>query len=301
MQEETISTWPRVMAMTLCCQLRADAKIRSAAQKKSDGRILSLVSRDPVAAEGRYHTSCYKMYTKEEDSKEDVADTEETDDVHAQYDAAVKESCQELFMFIRTHIFGNPCVVTMTSLTARLVSSMRSQGLTEVKESTTKHIRQKLQSEFAGALHIIADEKGKIHIYPDNLSMIKLAEENQSLKRELQTLKCARAHNAIASTAKKLRKDITCLDVPQAWPPEVKSEEECPVIPESLRLFLSHLFTGSNDPDCSSQRVQRLLQSFGHDIVYAVACGKIKPAKHIILAFSVKSLTGNVELMNILN
>lgn len=66
-------------------------------------------------------------------------------------------------------------------------------------------------------------------------------------------------------------------------------------------VFLYYLLTGSNDPDHTSQRVQRLVQSFGHDIVYAVTCGKTQPSKHIILPFSVKSLTGNVELINILN
>lgn len=42
-----------------CRELRADASIKSAATKKMDSRVLDVVSRDLVAAEGHYHRSCY--------------------------------------------------------------------------------------------------------------------------------------------------------------------------------------------------------------------------------------------------
>ncbi len=283
-----------------CRELRADAKIRSAATKKMDSRILAIVSRDLVAAEGHYHRSCYRLYTKDEVSKEVVA-TNEDDDAAAQYEAAVNQSYNELFCFIRMELFGSPQVMTMTNLTSRLVASMNSLGIVHVKESTIKHLRRKLESEFAGALHIFPDAKGKLLLYPDNLSMREPAKQHQSLRDELLALKSVSAQDVIAKAAIKLRADIKSQDVPQVWPPEVKPEAECPVIPESLMVFLYYLLTGCNDPDHTSQRVQRLVQSFGHDIVYAVTCGKTQPSKHIILPFSVKSLTGNVELINILN
>ena len=229
-------------ALIQCSQLRADAKIRSAAQKKMDSRILAIVSRDLVAAEGHYHTSCYKIYTKEV-SKEEVVNIEDDgDSADAQYEAAVKQSYNELFLFIRTEIFGNPCVITMPSLTSRLVSSIKSQGIVK----TTKHIRRKLESEFAGVLHIISNANGKLPLFPDNLSMDELVKENQSLKSELQTLKSASAQDVVANTAFKLREDIKDQEVPQAWPPDVKPEAECAVIPESLRDFLCHLLSGTN-------------------------------------------------------
>ncbi len=39
---------------------------RNAAIKKMDGRMLDIVSRDLVAAEGHYHRSCYRSYTRQE-------------------------------------------------------------------------------------------------------------------------------------------------------------------------------------------------------------------------------------------
>ena len=47
--------------------------------------------------------------------------------------------------------------------------------------------------------------------------------------------------------------------------------------------------------------MHRLADSFGQDFVYAITCGKTKPVKHIVLPFAVRLLTGNVELVHILN
>ena len=49
--------------MIKCCELRADSRIRDAAVKKLDDRMLSITSRELVAAEGHYHRSCYRSYT----------------------------------------------------------------------------------------------------------------------------------------------------------------------------------------------------------------------------------------------
>ena len=51
---------------------------------------------------------------------------------------------------------------------------------------------------------------------------------------------------------------------------------------------------------CSS-KVQRLVNSFGQDIVFGVTGGRRKPPKHILLPYAVKTLTNNVELIQILN
>ncbi|KAG0727937.1 hypothetical protein GWK47_033565 [Chionoecetes opilio] len=70
---------------------------------------------------------------------------------------------------------------------------------------------------------------------------------------------------------------------------------------QSLKKQLKTLSRGSDDPDSIdsvTSRVQRLLQLFGQDIVYAVTCGKAKPPKQIALSslstrtkFGTKTLT----------
>lgn len=68
-------------------------------------------------------------------------------------------------------------------------------------------------------------------------------------------------------------------------------------IPALLKRFLLYILTGKPQPTDISDRVQWLVDSFGQDLIYTVTCGKQKPLKHILLASAVKSLTGNVELM----
>ena len=50
-----------------------------------------------------------------------------------------------------------------------------------------------------------------------------------------------------------------------------------------------------------SQRIVNLVCSFSQDIVYAVTCGNSKPPKQVLLSYGVKTLTGNAELLQILN
>lgn len=285
-----------------CRELRADAKIRNAATKKMDSRILGIVSRDIVAAEAHYHRSCYRLYTKDED-QEKRGEGSGGDDDEDPYDAAVSQSYDELFHYIRMELFNTTKVLMMTDLTSRLVASIKSFGIDDVRDSTKKHLRRKLEKEFGESLHIIPDQKGKLLLYPDNLTVQDLVRENQTLRRELLHAQCrGDGRELLIKAANQIRGDIKTMakDTTQTWPPEVESNPS-EIIPESLLRFLCTLLTGFDEREDATSRVQRLVDSFGQDIVYAVTCGKTKPPKHVVLPFSVKSLTGNVELIGILN
>ena len=288
--------------LVMCKELRADAKVRNVATKKLDSKILAIVSRDIVAAEAHYHRSCYRLYTR--DAEQGDADEEQEED---EYDVAVRHSYRELFQFIRMELFPDPKVMMMTEVASRLLASLESFGVDRVQDSTKKHIRRTLEQEFGESLHILQDNNGKLLVYPDSLTIQELVRENQSLKKELKTLRMSTGDPQVqlCKAAKQLRADIKAKakDEEQSWPPDVESVIP-DVSPESLSGFLRTLLAGSDDPDradSGTERVQRLVQSFGQDIVYAVTCGKMKPTKHIALSFSVKSLTGNVELISILN
>ena len=45
--------------LSLCCESRAVDTIETAAKRKEDFRIISLLSKDLIAQEGKYHRSCY--------------------------------------------------------------------------------------------------------------------------------------------------------------------------------------------------------------------------------------------------
>lgn len=279
-----------------CTELRADDQIRKAAVTKLDQRMLAITSRDIVAAEGHYHFSCYRNYTRGTPAASSRS-REESGDAEKQYEVAEKKSYEELFSYIRNELFPNPEVLAMTNLSSRLQSSMKSLGVGQIKDSTKKNLRRRMETELGGSIHIFSDENGKLLLYPDSLSMTELAKTVFTLKNELQHTRSLISDDVVTKSALLMRNDIKKQDTKQVWPPDVEQGDS--LIPVSIIQFLQTLLSGNcNNP---SERVKRLVTSFGSDLVYAVTCGRIKLPKHILLPFAVKSLTGNTELVNTLN
>ena len=53
-----------------CKEMRVEVVIREAAIYEGDSRMLGLLSQELVAAEGHYHHSCYRAYTRVKKGKE---------------------------------------------------------------------------------------------------------------------------------------------------------------------------------------------------------------------------------------
>jgi len=73
-------------------------------------------------------------------------------------------------------------------------------------------------------------------------------------------------------------------------------------VPKEQGSFLQTYQTGKKEwPDKNCHpRVQRLMKSFAHDLMFGLSRGKIKPSKQIPLPYAVKTLTDNVELIQML-
>ena len=79
------------------------------------------------------------------------------------------------------------------------------------------------------------------------------------------------------------------------WSPKVSELNPDMVrIPNLLQHFLSYLLHGSSKPSLKTS-------SIGQDIIYCVDNGQFITSKHIILLFAIRSMTGNVELIKIIN
>ena len=140
-------------------------------------------------------------------------------------------------------------------------------GLDEVKPSTKKHIHRKIKGEFGESIHVIPDEKGKLLVYPDNLSTSQLVKENQRLKEELLANKQNTSKESMqmrnASTI--LRNDVNQHDVQMPWPPlPEEMKDGAAFISGSLKTFLRMLMAGGSDSSAPvSDRIQRLIESIG--------------------------------------
>ena len=207
-----------------------------------------------------------------------------------------------LFDYIRSELLKNPKVVMMTSLTKEVVDNMNFLGIQDVKPQTRKHIRRKLEAEFGNSLEIISDERGRLIVLPDNLSKAMLAIENMKMGAELESYRSQDDGHIVKQCATILISEIKKSKVDQPWPPQPEDlNNDYTKLPKSLNEFLQILLAGEIREDVPSGRIQRLIQSFGQDFIYAISNGVQKPAKHILLPWAIKSLTGNVELIKVLN
>ena len=72
-------------------------------------------------------------------------------------------------------------------------------------------------------------------------------------------------------------------------------------LPNGPERLLVGIITLDPDNKTETDRISTLVQSFSHDLIYAVTCGQHKPPKHLLLPNAVKTLTGKVELIQTLN
>ena len=222
---------------------------------KGKSRILTLVSRDLVAAEGHYHSSCYRNYYSRYLNTAKSVSTEEGTDHDA---VALEKSYTELFHFIRTDLFVTPRVMTMVELFSRLAASMHACGIDTIEDSVKKHIHRTLEREFYSSLHIYRDNEGKLFVFPDNLTMCELTKENLSLRSHLCQLKSLTSEDIVSKTALKLRDDIQKQEISKDWPPQLGPEIEESIIPQSVHLFFNHLLTGNLATDRHPRKLNGL-------------------------------------------
>ena len=288
-----------------CCDLRADDSIRKSAIAKGDSRIIGVLSREIVAAKAWYHRSCYRDYTRPEkkSSTSTSAESKESDDNEDNYGDIESRGYEKLFYFIRFDLLENPRLMTMIELKEVLFTFMCSMGATQLTESSKKNFRRKLEAEFGDLLQFedLLDN-GKLFIIPNNLSKLSLAREVAQLSRELKN-NVSSGIQEIQKTSLSLREAVRSITAEYTWPPDPSQLCESAInIPDELKAFLYTLLTGKtgNPVECA-ERVHRLIDSFGQDIIYGVSGGRQKPPKQVLLPYAVKTLTNNVELIQLIN
>ena len=280
-------------------QLRVDQTLREKAISKCDENILAITSWDIVAAEAHYHRSCCRDYTRPEKIQDDQAAGINQEELVPE-----QEAFFDLFQYIGAEVIEKQLVVSMTELTRKLESFYQSRGVDELIESTKKHMRRKIEAVFGSALDIFPDAKNKLLIISENLSRQETVKANVLLKQELEILKSKStdSQKVIDQCATYIRHWIFDIKWQTPWPIHLSdlNAESFPV-PENLSRFLIGLLTSDPGINSPSERVKTLVNSFSQDIIYATTCGQTKPPKQILLSYGVKTMTGNVELIQMLN
>jgi len=181
---------------------------------------------------------------------------------------------------------------------------MLDSRIEELKASTSKHLRRKLENEFKDTSHMIQTESNKVAVYPDNLTRDELVLICFNLEKEVTLLRhCPRevCVTEVACMATKVRQSVKDhFSDQQEWPPNVSSLQGGNTeVPEVVDTFLHHLFSGSDSP--LTDRTTWPKRSVAQDLVFAITRGRFKAAKHSLLPSAVKSLTGNIKLIQLLD
>ena len=283
--------------LTQCVEMRAQETILDTALRLNDARILHLVqNHDLIAAEAHYHVTCYKSFTRNRPDKPKSAEKDEEEDEYCTKEAIAIE---ELFRYIRNEVIAKEQVTTLVDLTSKLTQFLREAGLQKIRDSTKKHLRRTLESEFRSAIRMFPNENCRIIFLPVNVSATKLASEIVELKQELKQyrVESEKSSKLAKDAAVLLRSEAKSFQSPLAWPPLVSQlQSDNFLLPKHLNIFVTTLLGTSEDKVFPPKTV-----SLGQDILYMVSKGKCLTPKHVLLPFTVKSLTGNVELVKILN
>jgi len=98
----------------------------------------------------------------------------------------MNEAYISLFKYIRTEIIPNKTIVRVTSFTAELKSFVKSG---EISESMKKNIRRRLEMKFKDSVNIFPDDKGRLLMVPDSVTLQDVVLKNQCLQKELDIWK----------------------------------------------------------------------------------------------------------------
>ena len=111
----------------------------------------------------------------------------------------------------------------------------------------------------------------------------------------------------VFSSSKLLRRVLLDVKPCMAWPPTLDDlDSHDAMIPDLLYNMLAWIlsskarFSTARVSNISS-KVHRLVLSLAQDLIHCVSRGRIKTPKHVLLPTTVKSLTGNAEVISILN
>ena len=100
-------------------------------------------------------------------------------------------------------------------------------------------------------------------------------------------------------------KTIQSQEIKASWPPQsCEPTENAVTVADDLKEFFFTPLTGSTrfpGLQSCSEKVSRLINSFGQDLVFGASGGRQRPPKQVLLSYAVKSLAKNVELFQILH
>ena len=218
------------------------------------------------------------------------------------------------FDILEPKLFEQFEVLRMAELRERYIEKLQLQGINN-RFYRSEKLKARIQKAYPGRVsfwHPRYRSESEL-VYCNDVPNGQFVEravnvnkvEDTNVKRDSIT-----DDNYIYYAAKNIRASLMSQDAAMPWPPHAIDVSSNRIsLPDSVCNFLTWILT---DDDCELQcdvdevelknnSVQRLVQSFGQDLLYAVSKGRQKTPKHVALSLTVKNLTGSKEMITLLN
>ena len=277
--------------------------IKKAAEAIDDKRILHILSGvngDLVAAEAKYHKSCFSSYTCKSNIKHRAFKEEKDESL---FSVAFKEMASTIQSFL-----DNGRAYDMSSLLTMYQHILKSKGIDA--DSYTKHkLKLRMQSHFGDDIvfHQQFDKKKPELVYS---SKISLQDVINSAALELHTSNKqlisdeANARNCIFEAAKIIKHEIKECKGISTRPLDVSDINEDTLrrlVPNDLYWLLRWIIGPTLDIEDTSTIDDRKVLSIAQDIIHCSSNARVKTPKHVSLAMSTHHLTGSKQIIMLLS
>ena len=301
-------TYKKCREMHNVCTFEACESVRKAAESKGDEGMLHVlisVNNDLIAAEAKYHKTCFTSYISKSNLKHKSFKEVEGE---ASYDTAFKEMAAE----ISEGIYQGKAY-DMSSLLSKYRELLEDKGI-KAESYIKQHLKLRLQKHFGEEIvfHQHPDRSKPEVIYSRNISLQDVLNASAAQNARSVSSVSFNATQQIVNTARRVKEEIRKCSGITLRPlnvDDVSLESSRRIIPPSLywlvRLMITSDESGVDDFDhpcpCVKIEDERRIISISQDIIHCASKARVKFLKQIALAMAVRHLTGSKQLVCLLN
>jgi hypothetical protein len=284
----------KVEGLVKCVTVCAENRRKLCAKLTQDSQLLGKIDgQDLRAREARYHESCRRTYCQ----NAEAAKTAAQDTGRQQRDAS-NAAFEHVCAYIQDAVIVGHMVVRMTMLRDRYLAYIQEQSPDFYNPAYQTHVlKERLVRHFKKELTFSRTDRGSELVFASTLdvaSAIRVAFEATASENRM-----------LEEAAIVLNRHITCMyhNSPEMpWPPSasyLNSDAMKP--PEVLTDFITMVITGKNRSSQKTNRTQVTSESIAEDLCSAATRSRWKLPKHLLLAMSLRHLTGSAQIITMIN
>ena len=289
-------------------------KIKSAAKIRDDIRVnLDVEGKDLKAIEAMYHRSCYAQYTNPVSlqriiaRKENAKSETRLDPYEAAFDSVMGT--------INERVLKKKEAISITFLCDMYVTKLIEQNVDtqcrafKLKEKILKQYKNNIgfvqpaprrpEYVFDATMKVEDVVKSLLQNPPDETFEDDALDETYNLNDDINT-EIYHCGISIHQTLKEMKDTM-------AWPPTPSDiTKDNIVVPDTLFNLAAYIITGCKEPVTEgrvpvNEDTERYVLSIAQDLINVTTRGHIKTVKNIGLAVAVRNITGNKEVLKLLN